>query len=432
MQHRIVPQVIEQLKPWQQAPAWCVAFSGGLDSTVLLHILATQIPSSSRPPLRAIYIHHGLQQAAEDWPEHCQSVCEQLGVALSVIKIKVAQHASVELAARNARYAAFAEQLQPEELLLMAQHQDDQAETLLFRLLRGSGVTGLQAIPRQRALGQAHLLRPLLGIARQELEDYAQQHQLSWVEDPSNAQEYFDRNFLRRQIIPLLKQRWSATLSVLQRTTEHMREAQQLLDDLAKLDLQQAQLAAPISWLPLAGLQLDKLAELSDRRQKNLLRYWLADKTPAVETQHWAGWYDLRDAKADAQPVWRLQQGALVRYQQQLYWLPESWLVPVKTLQLEITEPGRYVLPDNGVLEVQGELPGLLHIRYRHGGEQMQLPTRGRRDLKRLLQEQNIPQFLRQRIPLVYMQQQLIAVANCCALQDAQAKQLQLHWHPLI
>lgn len=431
MQHRIVPQVIEQLKPWQQAPAWCVAFSGGLDSTVLLHILATQIPSSSRPPLRAIYIHHGLQQAAEDWPVHCQSVCEQLGVALSVIKIKVAQHASVELAARNARYAAFAEQLQPEELLLMAQHQDDQAETLLFRLLRGSGVTGLQAIPRQRALGQAHLLRPLLGIARQELEDYAQQHQLSWVEDPSNVQEYFDRNFLRRQIIPLLKQRWPATLSVLQRTTEHMREAQQLLDDLAQLDLQQAQLAAPISWLPLAGLQLDKLAELSDRRQKNLLRYWLADKTPAVETQHWAGWYDLRDAKADAQPVWRLQQGALVRYQQQLYWLPESWLVPVKTLQLEITEPGRYVLPDNGVLEVQGELPGLLHIRYRHGGEQMQLPTRGRRDLKRLLQEQNIPQFLRQRIPLVYMQQQLIAVANC-ALQDAQAKQLQLHWHPLI
>ncbi|NLC09122.1 MAG: tRNA lysidine(34) synthetase TilS, partial [Gammaproteobacteria bacterium] len=210
MQHRIVPQVIEQLKPWQRAPAWCVAFSGGLDSTVLLHILATQIPPSSRPALRAVYIHHGLQQAAEDWPAHCQSVCEQLGVALSVIKIKVAQQASVEQAARNARYAAYAEHLQPEELLLMAQHQDDQAETLLFRLLRGSGVTGLQAIPRQRALGQAHLLRPLLGIARQELEDYAQQHQLNWVEDPSNAEEYFDRNFLRRQIIPLLKQRWPA------------------------------------------------------------------------------------------------------------------------------------------------------------------------------------------------------------------------------
>ncbi|MCK9236658.1 MAG: tRNA lysidine(34) synthetase TilS [Thiopseudomonas sp.] len=432
MQHRIVPQVIEQLKPWQRAPAWCVAFSGGLDSTVLLHILATQIPPSSRPALRAVYIHHGLQQAAEDWPAHCQSVCEQLGVALSVIKIKVAQQASVEQAARNARYTAYAEHLQPEELLLMAQHQDDQAETLLFRLLRGSGVTGLQAIPRQRALGQAHLLRPLLGIARQELEDYAQQHQLNWVEDPSNAEEYFDRNFLRRQIIPLLKQRWPATLSVLQRTTEHMREAQQLLDDLAQLDLQQAQLVAPISWLPLAGLQLDKLAKLSDKRQKNLLRYWLADKTSAVETQHWAGWYDLRDAKADARPVWRLQQGALVRYQQQLYWLPESWLASVETVQLEITKPGRYVLPGNGVLEVQGELPGLLHIRYRHGGEQMQLPARGRRDLKRLLQEQNIPQFLRQRIPLVYMQQQLIAVANCCALQDAQAKQLQLHWHPLI
>lgn len=211
-----------------------------------------------------------------------------------------------------------------------------------------------------------------------------------------------------------------------------MREAQELLDDLAQLDLQQIQLETPISWLPLAGLQLDKIAELTDARQKNVLRYWLADKTGAIEAQHWAGWYNLRDAKADTQPIWRLQRGALVRYQKQLYWLPESWLVPVKTVQLEITEPGRYALPNNGLLEVQGELPGLLHIRYRHGGEQMQLPTRGRRDLKRLLQEQQVPQFLRERLPLAYLQQRLIAVANYPALQDVQAEQLQLRWHPPI
>jgi len=430
MQHRIVQQVIEQLEPWQQAPAWCVAFSGGLDSTVLLHILATQLPRTQMPPLRAIYIHHGLQQAAETWPAHCQAICQQFAVPLSVIKIQVAQQASVEQAARNARYGAFIEQLQHSELLLMAQHQDDQAETVLFRLLRGSGVTGLQAIPQQRALGQGHLLRPLLEISRQELEDYAQLHQLKWVEDPSNAEDWYDRNFLRRQVIPLLKQRWPATLSVLQRTTEHMHEAQELLDDLAQLDLQQVQLETPISWLPLAGLQLDKIATLSNARQKNVLRYWLADKTCAVETQHWAGWHDLRDAKADAQPIWCLQQGALVRHQQQLYWLPESWLAPVEKLELQITEPGRYALAGNGFLDVQGELAEALHIRYRCGGEQMQLALRGRRDLKRLLQEQQVPQFIRERIPLAYLQQQLIAVANYPALQSAQAEQLKLHWLP--
>lgn len=417
------------LQPWRHAAGWCVGFSGGLDSTVLLHVLATAAERGECPPLRAIHIHHGLQQVADGWPEHCQAQCDALNVPLAVVRVQVARQASVEQAARQARYAAFAAGLQKHELLLLAQHQDDQAETLLFRLLRGSGVSGLQGIPVQRSLGNGQLLRPLLGISRQQLENYAVCHGLEWVEDPSNDDDCHDRNFLRLKVLPLLKQRWPALVQVLQRTSGHMHEAGELLDDLARLDLQLARVQ-PLDWLELDSLRLDVLRDLSEARQKNLLRYWLADKTPAFDAQHWKGWCALRDAKADAQPLWRLDRGGLLRHREHLYWLPQAWLLPPQAPGLVVGESGCYQLPGNGVLEVKGELPGRLHLGYRQGGERLQLPGRGQRDLKRLLQEQQIPVFVRQRLPLACLDGQLLAVANCPALKSSVAGGLELVWHP--
>lgn len=144
-------------------------------------------PVNIRYPLRAIHIHHGLQAAADAWPAHCQRLCDDLGVDLQIIHVKVAPGASLEQGARDARYAAFAEALRPGEVLLTGQHREDQAETLLFRLLRGAGVRGLAAMPAQRALGQGLLLRPLLDVSREALERYAHAQQLVWVEDPPMA-----------------------------------------------------------------------------------------------------------------------------------------------------------------------------------------------------------------------------------------------------
>ena len=144
-------RLFDALQPWRTAPRWLVAFSGGLDSTVLLHLLARLSARERLPAISAIHVHHGLQSAADAWPAHCREICERLGITLQVAQVKVAPGPSLERAAREARYAVFSEHLNPAEVLLTAQHRDDQAETLLFRLLRGAGVRGLAGMPATRA-----------------------------------------------------------------------------------------------------------------------------------------------------------------------------------------------------------------------------------------------------------------------------------------
>lgn len=415
------------LSSYQQASGWCVAFSGGLDSTVLLHSLAMYAERFPCPPLRAIHIHHGLQAVADDWPAHCAAVCAALGIPLQVVYVAVDGQASAERAARDARYQAFAASLQPGEVLMLGQHQDDQAETLVLRLLRGAGVAGLQAMPLSRELAAGSLLRPLLAVSRQQLKAYAEQHGLNWVEDPSNQADDYDRNFLRNRVMPLLQQRWPAVGPVLQRTAGHMQEAQQLLAELALQDLQQVQTNMRTGNLELPALQLDLVRQLSLARQKNMLRHWLADKGRAADTAHWQGWQDLLNAARGSEPLWQLEHGVLQRYRQLAYWIPDDWRAKPQPLQLTINAQGTYPLGNNGRLHVR-QLPAPVVVGYRQGGECMQLPGRGQRDLKRLLQEHGVAPFLRQRLPLLFARGELVAVAGLPALRADGWQQLQLDW----
>lgn len=420
------------LQPWLRAPAWCIAYSGGLDSTVLLHLLANWARQEALPPLRALHVQHGLQAVAEAWPAHCARICRQLGVSLEVLDVCVEEGASLEQSARRARYAAFSGHLQAGELLLSAQHLDDQAETLLFRLLRGTGVRGLSGMPVQRALGQGRLVRPLLDSSRAELLAYARQHDLSWVEDPSNADERFSRNFLRRQVLPLLQQRWPQAPVTLVRSAGHCTEAQQLLGELAELDLAAATSPSPLPWLQLPSLQLSAVAALSEARQRNLLRHWLAELTRMPDSEHWAGWQTLRDARIDAEPVWRLSDGQLHRADDRLWWLSGDWLdVPAPLRLSGISSDGSSQLPGNGHVWLQGKLPtGRWQLRYRSGGETMQLADRGRRELKRLLNEWRVPAFVRGRLPLLFDGEELVAVANLACSARLQDCSVQLCWSP--
>lgn len=424
----------QALQPWRAAPAWRIALSGGLDSSVLLHLLADWARSEDLPPISAIHVHHGLQAAADAWPEHCARVCVQLGIALEVVRIQVAPGASLEQAARNARYEVFAERLGVGDVLLSAQHRDDQAETLLFRLLRGAGVRGLAAMPASRPLGQGSLLRPLLDSSRAELHEYALSHGIAWIEDPSNADERFSRNFLRRQVMPLLAGRWPQVTASLERSARHLGEAQQLLDELAEMDLAAARGVSACPWLPLQSLDLSALSVLSDARQRNLLRYWLAPLTRMPDSDHWAGWCDLRDAVVDATPIWRLADGELHRADGRLWWLSGEWLNPLTMIDLPCAafrEPAE--LPGNGRVQVLGELPhGRWHLRYRQGGESLQVPGRGRRDLKRLLNEMRVPAFVRPRLPLLFDAEELVAVANLTQSPGVEACEARLHWSPPI
>ena len=425
-------RVLENLLPWRGAAAWRVGFSGGLDSTVLLHVLARLGRKESLPALSAIHIEHGLQAAAKGWPDHCRQVCAALGVPLLIEKVEVQRSSSsLERAARNARYQAFECLLAPAEVLLTAQHRDDQAETLLFRLLRGSGLKGLAGMPSHRALGAGSLLRPLLEVSRSELQVYAQQHQLVWVEDPSNEDLQYSRNYLRHQVLPLLAERWPAVSTVLARTAEHLAEAQSLLDELAAQDLPTLEQGAQPGWLPLPSLDFSALKILSEARQRNALRAFLAPLTELPDSAHWAGWYAMRDATIDAQPLWRLAQGELRRCDNRLWWLPVSWLLPV-TGEIEWLNPAQSLqLPGNGQLRFVGTPPsGQLTVRYRHGGETLFIQGRGHRDLKRLLNEARIPALVRDRLPLLYRKQELLAVANLDNFNPANTAGWHLHWLP--
>lgn len=418
--------LLSALAPWRGSPTWWVAFSGGLDSTVLLHLLVRLAGLHELPAIRAIHVHHGLQAAGDEWPVHCQAVCDGLDVPLQVVRVKVVPGASLERAARAARYEAFSNCLGEGELLLTGQHRDDQAETVLFRLLRGAGVRGLAAMPVERSLGLGRLLRPLLDVSRAELDAYARRNALRWVEDPSNQDQGYSRNFLRREVMPLLQQRWPQAVSSMARAAAHMTEAQQLLDELAQQDLLAANTASAFQWLPLPSLSLPPLRALTPARQRNALRHWLADFTLAPDEDHWAGWSSLLDARLDATPRWRLVGGELQRSGDRVWWSPDGWLEPVIG-PIDWSDPSTgLVLPRNGTLRGEGELPaGKLQIRYRRGGEVLPVPGRGRRDLKGLLNEAGVPRFVRSRLPLLYCDDELIAVANLPHLSDGR---FALHW----
>lgn len=424
-------RLLTQLSPWRNAATWRIAFSGGLDSTVLLHLLVTLSQHQSLPALSAIHVHHGLQAVAEAWPDHCRSVCAALGVPLDVVNVQVRPGASVERAAREARYAAFVAAIHNNEVLLTAQHRDDQAETLLFRLLRGAGARGLAAMPRQRPLGQGRLLRPLLDVSRAELEVYAAQQGLTWIDDPSNDDHRYARNYLRQRVFPLLAEQWPQVSATLARSAAHMGEAQGLLDDLARIDLAQAETPSAFDWLGQPSLALAPLRALSPARQRNALSHWLAPLTLLPDSDHWAGWDSLRDAADDARPIWRLADGELHRAGGRVWWLSDHWLSPAPGT-VDWADPAVPLrLPDNGRVVLDGKPPaGPLCVRYRQGGEVMALPGRGHRDLKRLLNEKGVPGFVRDRLPLLYQGEQLLAVANLVGL-DAQADgSWQLIWTP--
>ena len=425
-------RLLLSLEPWRKAAHWRIAFSGGLDSTVLLHLLAQLAKTESLPTLSAIHVHHGLQAAADAWPQHCQSVCDTLGVPLRIERVTVKPGASLEQAARDARYALFGSLTQANDVLLTGQHRDDQAETLMFRLLRGAGVRGLSGMPGERPLGQGVLVRALLDIPRAELEAYALAHQLRWIEDPSNQDSQFSRNYLRQQVMPLLTERWPQAQASMARSAGHLREAQGLLDELAQMDLAQAQTPDEFAWLGLPSLVLAPLAELSAARQRNALSHWLEPLTRLPDTDHWSAWRSLCDAAQSASPVWRLADGELHRSAGRLWWLSGDWLSP-PMIGAEWQAPTSALrLANNGRVMFSGQTPGgPLRIAYRQGGEVMHLAERGHRDLKRLLNERAVPGFVRGRLPLLFRGEELLAVANLPGLDCNAQEGWKLHWQPI-
>ena len=227
---------LDSLTAGQDVERWIVAYSGGIDSTVLLHALAN---SDSRIPVIAVYVDHGLDPESGRWGEHCAAFARTLGVEFKAMTVSVDDYpgSGPEAAARQARYTALISIVRTDDCLLSGHHENDQAETLLLNLMRGSGPAGLAGIGAAQAFGRGRLLRPMLGVPGDSIADYAARNQLSWLDDPTNVDSRFDRNFLRNDIIPVLTSRWPAVSNRLRRSAELVGEASELLDQLADIDL---------------------------------------------------------------------------------------------------------------------------------------------------------------------------------------------------
>jgi tRNA(Ile)-lysidine synthase len=403
-----------------------VALSGGIDSTALLAALAEARSDDLR--LRALHINHGLHANAKRWSAHCRKLARQLGVPLQVLSVRVARErgASLEEAARVARYRCFAEHLRSGEALLTAHTQDDQLETVLLQLFRGCGLPGLAAMPAAAPLGSGTLVRPLLGCSRLQLEAWVRAGELTWIEDDTNLEERFDRNYLRRRVLPAVRQRWPGAAAAVARSARHAAEAQRLLATLARVDLERASDGASLS--------VKALRVLAPERRRNVLRAWIAGAghtlPDARRLEEIAG--PLIDARADAHPQveWDEDSAArrvLVLRQADLLSLAAPAPVldsgaAAAPLAWEWRESCCLTLPDGGALELTPErhgpidldaLPPRLAITWRRGGERLRVRRGGpRRALKSLLQEAHVPLAERARLPLILAEGALIAAAD--------------------
>jgi tRNA(Ile)-lysidine synthase len=387
-----------------------VGFSGGLDSTVLLHALATYYPQPI--PIKAIHVHHGLSPNATDWQANCQTVCDLLGIPLIVCPVHVDPRANVEAAAREARYQAFYSVLDKNDCLVLAHHRDDQAETLLLQLFRGAGIDGMSAMPSIKELAQGDLLRPLLGLSRQALEAYAHEHDLQWVDDESNQESTFSRNYLRHQIIPLLEAKWPQVMANLSRTASHCQQARLNLDALAKMDSESLQ-------VPQDQLSLLSVQHLDPARLANVLRVWLRQNQhqPPTESILHQLIDDVVLARGDATPLVQWGDTIVRRYQQMLYVMRQQEAVSIKACEWPLF-PTSIALDGARLLQVSLHTEGLrmpedahIEVRFRQGGELFYWHGQTK-ILKKLLQEWNIPPWQRDHIPLVYVNGELAVVVG--------------------
>ncbi|MBU6504439.1 MAG: tRNA lysidine(34) synthetase TilS [Betaproteobacteria bacterium] len=401
--------------------------SGGLDSVVLLsalHVLAPEL----RISLSALHVNHQLQPEADRWQAFCLEYCARLGIPCAVERVSIAcgPGESLEAKAREARYDAF--RRQPADCIVLAHHQEDQAETVLIQLLRGAGLPGLCAMPEIRAPGGAsgwpRLLRPLLQVPRAALREYAALHHLSWVEDPSNLSTHHVRNFLRHDVAPVLARRFPSWAATLGRSAAHLAEAGELLDQLAESDFSACRNGR--------GIRIADALALGESRVANLLRWWFRQRgAPAIHQKQMEDWLRQSRGRGDRQPNLAWGGWSLVRFNgcwQLDHALAGDW----PELYFENWPQGEIHIPGAGVLRgtlVQGKgvrLPwlaeGPVSVRRRLGGERLRPRSGGpSRTLRNLLQEAGLPPWWRDTMPLLYREGALVCVPGVAVDISVQA-----------
>jgi tRNA(Ile)-lysidine synthase len=402
-----------------------IAYSGGLDSHALLslcHWVRQDYPDIT---LRAIHVNHQLSPYANQWARHCQKVCADYAIDFFErnVQIEKGKNLSLEEVARDKRYVEFAECLNLGDVLLTAHQQNDQAETVLLQLCRGSGLKGLAAMPPIKSFARGHHARPLLGFTRLKLEQYAKDRHLVWVNDESNNDTKLTRNFLRRDILPLLNERWPAVKETIARSATHCAESQVLLEKYGVTLLKNIENESSKT------LSVTKLMQLDEAHQHLILRTWIKQNGYRVPNTKKMALIrqEVLLAGPDRLPCLSWQGAELRRYRDELYIMANIEKEVMKgSLIWNFSHP--LILPGIGTLSAQqfegrGLRAGMqVSVGLRQGGEVMLLPRRGRRTLKHLFQEWNIPPWERDRLPLLFAEEKCIGVVGYSLDEDYLAK----------
>lgn len=421
-------------------PSLLIAYSGGLDSTVLLHAVS-KLQNELPFDLSAMHVHHGLNENANHWAIICEKTCADLEVPMSSIKVHIDENSGlgIEATARHARYQAL--NAASADFICLGHHQDDQAETLLLQLARGAGVKGLAGMAKIDM--ERRLLRPFLNVQRADLITYAQQHQLQWIEDESNTDIKFDRNFIRHNIIPAFSQQYANITKTLARSATHMAEANAMLDALAELD---AALVLDANQ-QYGALKLNILNTLSDARRGNLIRWWLANNQISMPSAALLAQISqqLKSKKSDAAIKVKVADSLhVMRYKGLAYLVHETKsMSPINLLwqgEDEVILPNLSKLlfttkMGEGIAFQRGGSNIKLRIKNREGGEHFR-PALGRpkRSLKTIMQASEIPPWERAELPLIFMDETLVIIPDIGIDAEMKAEShemgLTVHWEP--
>ena len=395
-----------------------LAYSGGIDSSVLLHYLHAGREKISRN-IKAVHVNHNISKYSDKWAKHCEQVCNEFRIPFELLNLNASEYHGhgPEAYARKLRYEAIGKLLSENDILLTAHHRDDLAETFFLQLLRGAGPEGLAGIPKIRRFGRAWIARPFLEYTRKQLHSYAVQNSVKWIEDDSNLDTNLDRNYIRNKVIPYLLDRWPGVPETFARSARHQADLLEIIRHSADVDLQSV-MSGSVNVLSISGLE-----QLPVARKRNLLRHWLKinDKPPATSSVIEEIITCLVDAAPDSQPVVTWGNTEVRRYRDNMYLMTK---LPHQDNKLSYT----WVLPDPldikcGRLEAKQTIgkgikadllvDNVIDVRFRHGGEEMQpFDRKETHKLKKMYQQAGIPPWRRDRIPLLYINDELASVTG--------------------
>ena len=372
-----------------------IALSGGIDSVVLLHFLNSHYPGN----IRAVHINHNLSKHSKDWSLFCKELCHKQGVEFKSIDINIKTSSNIEENARKKRYNSLKSELSKNEVLCTAHHQEDQSETFLLQLFRGSGVAGLASMPKMKSFADAFLYRPFLNISKQLIIDYATKYNLDWVEDDSNNNLNFKRNLLRLELIPKLESGFDGVIKNISRSAYHQSEALKLINDLAEIDIEKFNLVIN------HRIQVLPLTQLPSRRIANVLRYYIAQSGFLMPSNKvLTELISVLTAKSDAQVILKWHLYEVRRYDNELYFFDGE------------PERSNENCPLFNKLKDQTNFT----IRFRQDGQRVRLKGKKHSSsLKKILQSANIPPWERDKLRMYYVNDTLIGMESIGEMSEA-------------